>query len=238
MSPTTKRVAARPAMAQALTHGDCCAVVLPTQMPCEAAPANALLWQYSGAERSGSRCFVFTHGSMGGRCGFSSRATTELLCLLPLAVCRCPGGDTAALSACRDDRIKDYVLRVIRAPARLRWTFPRACRSLLHRRPGRDGGWCGTDAGASATAPREPPHGPLDGAARASLRGGDLGHDGVDVVAAAAPGGLSTAATTGGTTHGAPHFDSDLLANYGLQYTPMGIILTRDLRNPSQWTFV
>ncbi len=31
--------------------------------------------------------------------------------------------------------------------------------------------------------------------------GGDVGHDGVDVTAAAAPGGFSAALATGGTTH-------------------------------------
>ena len=44
-------------------------------------------------------------------------------------------------------------------------------------------------------------HGSLDWGAGASLCGGDTGHDGVDVVAAAAPSGLSAAVATGGTTH-------------------------------------
>jgi hypothetical protein len=74
-------------------------------------------------------------------------------------------------------------------------------------------------AGASALAPRETPHGPLDRAAGASLLGGDPGHDGVDVHAASAPGGLSAAAATGGTTHVVLLW---LIVN--LQYTPMGIM--------------
>src|ERR1035437_1317353 len=59
----------------------------------------------------------------------------------------------------------------------------------------------GCGAGASASAPWELSCGPLDGGAGASLCGGDVGHDGVDVTAAAAPGGFSAALATGGTTH-------------------------------------
>jgi len=59
-----------------------------------------------------------------------------------------------------------------------------------------------TRSGWSALAPREPSRGLLvRWVAGASLRGGDPGHDGVDVLAASAPGGLSAAAATGGTTH-------------------------------------
>jgi hypothetical protein len=66
----------------------------------------------------------------------------------------------------------------------------------------RDAGVCGPLSRTSALAPRKPPHGPLvRWVAGASLRRGDPGHDGVDVHAAPAPGGLSTAAATGGTTH-------------------------------------
>src|ERR1035437_6096368 len=50
--------------------------------------------------------------------------------------------------------------------------------------------------------PREPPRGLLRRwVAGTSLRGVDAGHDRVDVVAAAGPGGLSAAGTAGGTAH-------------------------------------
>jgi RNA polymerase sigma-70 factor (ECF subfamily) len=66
----------------------------------------------------------------------------------------------------------------------------------------RDTRGCVRLSGALASAPREPPDGRLLGwAAGASLRGGNSGHDRVDVHAAAAPGGLSATVATGWTTH-------------------------------------
>ena len=90
-----------------------------------------------------------------------------------------------------------------RAVARLLADVSTALRVVFGRVAAiRDAGVCGPVCGASALAPREPPHGLLvRWVAGASLRGGDPGHDGVDVHAASAPGGLSAAAATGGTTH-------------------------------------
>jgi hypothetical protein len=65
-----------------------------------------------------------------------------------------------------------------------------------------DAGVCGPLSRTSALAPPKPTRGPLvRRVAGASLRGCDLGHDGVDVHAASAPGGLSATAATGWTTH-------------------------------------
>ena len=70
----------------------------------------------------------------------------------------------------------------------------------------------------SALGPREPQHGRIVGCvAGASLRGSDSGHDGVDVHAAATPGGLSAAAAPGGTTHVVPLW---LASNYWLARVP------------------
>ena len=90
-----------------------------------------------------------------------------------------------------------------RAVARLLADVSTALRVVFGRVAAiRDAGVCGPVCGASALAPREPPHWPLvRWVAGASLRGGDPGHDGVDVHAASAPGGFSAAAATGGTTH-------------------------------------
>jgi len=94
-------------------------------------------------------------------------------------------------------KVSDYLDDGLPASDRVlaSWASPRRAMGT------RDAGVCGTSSCASASAPREPPHGSLDWAARASLRGRDPGHDGVDVHAASAPSGFSAAAATGGTTH-------------------------------------
>ncbi len=105
-----------------------------------------------------------------------------------------PAGLAKAMNACGGG-VRAAVVPAADCEARIRRGAVRVARwesAVIHGRQ---------DVDCSASAPREPPHGPLDRAAGASLLEGDPGHDGVHVHAAAAPGGLSAAAATGGTTH-------------------------------------